>query len=77
VVEYGKFWPLKIYVDREEVCTFYVYRNLEDAPVRDCTVELVKEPVEVYGTVAENINSLFVPDRPGTGKCLYRRREDR
>jgi predicted nucleotidyltransferase len=61
VVEYGKFWPLKIYVDREEVCTFYVYRNLEDAPIRDCTVELVKEPVEVYGTVAENINSLFVP----------------
>ncbi len=61
VVEYGKFWPLKIYVDREEVCTFYVYRNLLDAPVRDCEVELVKEGVEAYGTVADNRHSLYVP----------------
>ncbi len=61
VVEYGKFWPLKIYVDRAEVCTFYVYRNLLDAPVRDCSVELVKDPVEVYGTVADNRHSLYVP----------------
>ncbi len=61
VVEYGKFWPLKIYVDREEVCTFYVYHNLLDAPVRDCGVELVREGVEAYGTVADNRHSLYVP----------------
>ena len=61
VVEYGKFWPLKIYVDRVEVCTFYVYKNLSDAPVRDCEVELIKENVEAYGTVAENINTLYTP----------------
>lgn len=61
VVEYGKFWPLKIYVDREEVCTFYVYRNLLDAPVRDCEVELVRDGVEAYGTVADNLHSLYVP----------------
>ena len=67
VVEYGKFWPLKIYVDREEVCTFYVYKNLIDAPVRDCTVELVKEPVEVYGTVTENHNSIYTPVVLGLG----------
>jgi predicted nucleotidyltransferase len=61
VVEYGKFWPLKIYVDKEEVCTFYVYNDLDDAPIRDCEVELVREDVEAYGTVADNSHSLYVP----------------
>lgn len=61
VVEFGKFWPLKIYVDGQEVCTFYVYANLDDAPVRDCEVELVKDRVEVYGTVVDNSHSLYVP----------------
>lgn len=61
VVEYGKFWPLKIYIDKNEVCTFFVYRDLAEAPVRDCAVEMVKEKVEAYGTVAENIHSLYVP----------------
>lgn len=61
VVEFGKFWPLKIYVDKEEVCTFYAYPNLLDAPVRDCGVELVKDEVEAYGTVADNRHSLYVP----------------
>ena len=61
VVEYGKFWPLKIYVDKEEVCTFYVYNDLNDAPIRDCEVELVREEVEAYGTVADNSHSLYVP----------------
>jgi len=61
VVEYGKFWPLKIYIDGNEVCTFYVYRDLNQAPIRDCEVELVKEKVEAYGTVADNTHSLYVP----------------
>lgn len=61
VVEYGKFWPLKISIVGEEVCTFYVYRNLTDAPIRECSVELIKDAVEVFGTVIDNIHSLFVP----------------
>jgi len=61
VVEFGKFWPLKIYVEGEEVCSFYVYRDLSEIPVRDCEVELVREGVEAYGTVADNRHSLYVP----------------
>jgi predicted nucleotidyltransferase len=61
VVEFGKFWPLKIYIDREEVCTFYVYRDLSQAPIRGCEVELIKDEVEAYGTVADNRHSLYVP----------------
>lgn len=61
VVEFGKFWPLKIYIEGQEVCTFYVYRDLSQVPIRDCGVELVKDNVEAYGTVADNRHSLYVP----------------
>jgi len=61
VVEYGKFWPLKMYVDGEEICTFWDYADPTSAPIRDCRVELVKEEVEAYGTVADNLHSLYVP----------------
>ncbi|HOO77202.1 MAG TPA: hypothetical protein PK636_01950 [bacterium] len=61
VVEYGKFWPLKMYVDGEEICTFWGYRSSASAPVRDCRVELLKDEVEVYGTVSDNLHSLYVP----------------
>jgi len=61
VVEYGKFWPLKMYVDGEEMCTFWGYDNPLNAPVRDCEVELVKDRILVYGTVADNLHSLYVP----------------
>ncbi len=61
VVEYGKFWPLKMYVEGEEVCTFWAYADPALAPVRDCRVELVKEEVEVFGTVTDNLHSLYVP----------------
>ncbi len=61
VVEYGKFWPLKIYVKGMEVCTFYVYSDLSEIPLREAEVELVKDNVEAYGTVADNRHSLYVP----------------
>jgi len=61
VVEYGKFWPLKIYIKGMEVCTFYVYSDLSEVPLREAELEPVRESVEAYGTVADNTHSLYVP----------------
>jgi len=61
VIEYGKLWPLRLWVDGAEICTFYRYLDINDAPIRNCEVELVKEEVEAYGTVAGHLHSLYAP----------------
>ena len=61
VVEFGKFWPLRFHYQGVEMCPAYVYMDLDEVPVRDCTVELVKDDVEVYGTVSDNAHAIFMP----------------
>lgn len=61
VIEYGKLWPLRLWVDGAEICTFYRYLDINDAPIRNCEVEVVKEEVEAYGTVAGHLHSLYTP----------------
>ncbi len=61
VVKYGKLWPLKFYQDGQEMCCFFAYSKKEDIPLVDCQLDPVKEAVEAYGTVKENINSFYMP----------------
>ena len=61
VVKYGKFWPLKFYLGDQEMCCFFAYSRKEDIPLADCRIELVKDGVEAYGSIKENINSYYMP----------------
>ena len=61
VVKYGKFWPLKFYLGDQEMCCFFAYSRKEDVPLADCRIELVKDGVEAYGSIKENINSYYMP----------------
>lgn len=60
-VEFGKFWPLRFYHDGVVICCFFVYSDRNDIPVLDETVALVRQPVVAYGTVADNLHSLYMP----------------
>lgn len=61
VIEFGKFWPLRFFYQGVEMCPAYVYSDLDEVPVRDCAVEIVKDEVDVYGTVTDNAHAIFMP----------------
>ena len=61
VVKFGKFWPLKFYLDEQEMCCFFAYSRKEDIPLANCRIELVKDGVVAYGTIKDNINSYYMP----------------
>ena len=60
-IEYGKFWPLRLFHDGVPVCCFFVYSDRARIPVFGQGVELVREPVEVFGTVIDTLHSLYMP----------------
>ena len=61
VVEFGKFWPLRFIYQGLEMCPAYVYMNLDEAPIRSCTVEMVKDGVEAYGTISDDTHAIYMP----------------
>jgi len=60
-VEFGKFWPLRFYHDGIIICCFFVYSDRQYIPVHDQQVALVREPVVAYGTIADNLHSVYMP----------------
>jgi predicted nucleotidyltransferase len=61
VVEFGKFWPLRFNYQGIEICPAYVYMDLDEVPIRDCTIDMVKDSVDLYGTVADNTHAIYNP----------------
>ncbi|MCC6450190.1 MAG: hypothetical protein IT574_06505 [Candidatus Aureabacteria bacterium] len=61
IVEYGKFWPLRLAHDGVPVCCFFVYADRGRIPVCGQGIELVREPVEAFGTVVDTLHSLYMP----------------
>jgi predicted nucleotidyltransferase len=61
VVEFGKFWPLRFIYQGMEICPAYVYSDLDEVPIRNCTVEMVRDDVEVYGTVFDDTHAIYMP----------------
>ncbi len=61
VVEFGKLWPLRFNYQGIEICPAYVYINLDEVPLRNCAVELVKDDVEAFGTVSDDAHAIFMP----------------
>jgi predicted nucleotidyltransferase len=60
-VEYGKFWPLRFYQGGILICCFFVYSDRKDIPVMSQEVELLREPVTAFGTVVDNLHSIYMP----------------
>lgn len=61
VVEFGKLWPLRFIYQGIEMCPAYVYIDLDEVPLRNCTVGLVKDDVQAYGTVSDDTHAIFMP----------------
>jgi hypothetical protein len=60
-VEFGKFWPVRFNHDGIIMCCFFVYADRKYIPVYDQQVALVREPVVAYGTIVDNLHSIYMP----------------
>jgi hypothetical protein len=60
-IEFGKFWPIRFYHNGVIICCFFVYSDRKYIPLLDQEVELVREPVEAFGTIVDNLHSIYMP----------------
>lgn len=62
VIEGGKGWNIRFYNDRETlICSFYSYRNPQEAPLRNFTMKVVAEDIQVEGIVSDDKHTLYTP----------------
>ncbi len=61
VIEFGRWWPMRMYEEGYLICPFFTYQRREDAPLRDFTVEVVREDVKASGVVADDTHTNYMP----------------
>lgn len=61
VVEFGKFWPMRFYHKDIMICPFFEYLDLEEAPLRELGVEVLREGVRAEGRVKDDTHSIYMP----------------
>lgn len=60
--EGGKGWSIRFFNDFGRLmCTFFGYRDVTDAPLRDCEMKVVQDNVTIEGTVSDDTHSLYTP----------------
>ena len=61
VIEFGRWWPMRMYEEGFLICPFFTYDKWETAPLRDFTVDVIREDVPVTGTVVDDTHTNYMP----------------
>ena len=61
VIEFGRWWPMRLYRGGYLICPFFTYERWEDAPLREFSVEVIREDVEASGVVADDTHTNYMP----------------
>ncbi len=61
VIEFGRWWPMRMYEKGYLICPFFTYDRWETAPLRDFRVEVVRDGVDVRGVVADDTHTNYMP----------------
>jgi len=61
VVELGKEWPIRFYYADTLICPFFRYAEPSQIPLRDFSMEVEEEAVDLEGTVADDTHNLYLP----------------
>ncbi|MEA1926861.1 MAG: hypothetical protein U9N73_01540 [Candidatus Auribacterota bacterium] len=61
VIEFGRWWPMRMYEKGFLICPFFTYDKWETAPLRDFTVDIIREEVEATGTVVDDTHTNYMP----------------
>lgn len=61
VIEFGRWWPMRIYDQGVLICPFFIYDNWKTAPLRDFSLDILREDIEVVGTVVDDTHTNYMP----------------
>jgi hypothetical protein len=61
VIEFGKYWPIRFYVDGVMICSFFAYNRLDEIPLRNFTMDVIEEDVILSGKVQDDTHAIFMP----------------
>lgn len=61
VFEFGRYWPMRFFLEGTLVCPFFIYDRREEIPLEDFEMELVKDGVSFSGHVCDDTHSIYLP----------------
>lgn len=61
VIEYGKLWPMRFFNNKVLVCPFFVYSDLNEIPLKDFSIEILKAEVAATGHVHDDRHAIYMP----------------
>lgn len=61
VIEFGKYWPIRIYHNDFLVCSFFVYQNWEDVPLSDGELELTRRNAKGTAVITDDYHNSYLP----------------
>jgi predicted nucleotidyltransferase len=61
VIEYNKLWPMRFHHRGVLVCPFFVYSDWNEVPLKEFTVEVLREKVHATGRVCEDTHAIYMP----------------
>lgn len=78
VIEGGKGWNIRFYNDNGTLmCSFFTYRNPEDAPLRNFEMTVLIEDVEIEATVVNDVHTVYTPTILGISGVKIRKIGDK
>jgi hypothetical protein len=61
VVEFGKYWPMRFYDGKLMICPFFEYLDHAEIPLREFTVDVLRENVNAVGRVKDDTHGIYMP----------------
>ncbi|MCX6354939.1 MAG: hypothetical protein NTZ78_08560 [Candidatus Aureabacteria bacterium] len=61
VIEFNKLWPMRFHHNGVLVCPFFVYSDWKEVPLKDFTVDVIREKVHATGRVCEDRHAIYMP----------------
>lgn len=62
LTEGGKGWNIRFFNDRGTlICSFFTYKNPEDAPLREFEMDIIEPDVVLEGDVFSDVHTMYTP----------------
>ena len=61
VFEFNRFWPIRFYWNGVMICSFFNYSRLEEIPLRNCRMKVLKKGIRAVGQVSDDTHAIYMP----------------
>lgn len=61
VFEFGRWWPIRFYLDKMMICSFFCYSDPDQVALSDFEIEILEDGVVGAGTVSDHSHGLYMP----------------